>query len=88
MVPHHHEKWFVSSKIPGAKNGVSISPWSRLFYEDDFIKMVGDCGGESLLCSWCDDDSGGFDPTGEDFVENESHDRFSPSIGADEGLQR
>jgi hypothetical protein len=87
MVPHHHEKWVVPSKISGAKNGVPISLWSRLFYKDNLIKMVRDCGGESLLCPWCDDDRSGFNPTGEDFVEYESHNRFSPSIGADKGLQ-
>ena len=88
MVPHHHEKWVVCSKIPGAKNGVTISLWSRLFYKDDLIKMVGDCGGESLLCPWCDDDGSRFNPTSEDFVEDESYDGFSRSIWADKGLQR
>lgn len=88
MIPHHHKKWVVSCKISGAKNGVSISLWSLLFYKDDLFKMVGDCGGECLLCSWRDDDGSGFNPTRENLVENESNDRFSRSIGADKGLQR
>ena len=87
VVAHHQEEWVVSGEFLGAEDGVAISEGFALFDKRDLIEVVGDGRGEVSFRARSDDNSGGIDPAGEDFIEKEGRYCLCPAGSANQSLK-
>ena len=87
VIAHHEEEGIIAGEIPGAEDGVPISPRLGLLDESDLIEVSGNGGGEVSFGAGGDDDGGRLDPAREDLIEEKSGDRFILAGWADERLK-
>jgi len=88
VVAHHKEKGIVAREVLGEEDGVTVTEGLGLFDEGDLVEMICDGGGEIPFGAGGDDDGGGVNPAGEDFIEKKRGRGLGLAGGTHEGLQR